>query len=163
MIRERNWECECFWPRRLSLKTVRLTPITRVVMASSKRRKPELALVPGGFVLSGDEAYDIPGKKTQGVLKSSVESEQEQGVYREGFRERCGRGSEEEKGPGQYGLSENELKVKGLQGLKRLPYLKQNTSMASTNTVISFGAGQQQRLKEKYDGVDLGNLEIGYE
>ncbi|THU91297.1 hypothetical protein K435DRAFT_968266 [Dendrothele bispora CBS 962.96] len=54
-----------------------------------------------GFVLSGDEAYDLPGKKMQGVLKSSVESEQDQGVYSEEFGEGCGRGGEEENGSGQ--------------------------------------------------------------
>ncbi|THU87782.1 hypothetical protein K435DRAFT_804014 [Dendrothele bispora CBS 962.96] len=59
------------------------------------------------------------------------------------------------------GSSEDELKVKapkGLQGMKRPLYLKQCTSMASTNTTISFSAGQQQRLKGTNDGVDLDNL-----
>ncbi|THV00067.1 hypothetical protein K435DRAFT_794414 [Dendrothele bispora CBS 962.96] len=59
------------------------------------------------------------------------------------------------------GLSEDELEVKGLQGMKRPPYLKQNTSM-DANMAISFGAGQKQWLKGRNDGFDLDNLKIGY-
>ncbi|THU87777.1 hypothetical protein K435DRAFT_866919 [Dendrothele bispora CBS 962.96] len=61
------------------------------------------------------------------------------------------------------GSSEDEQKVKGLQGIKKPPYLKQSTLMVSINTAIGLTAGQQQRLKGKNNGVDLDNLEIDYE
>ncbi|THU88523.1 hypothetical protein K435DRAFT_803429 [Dendrothele bispora CBS 962.96] len=57
------------------------------------------------------------------------------------------------------GLSEDELMVKGLPEMKRPPSPEQNTSMASTNTAISFGAGRQHWLKGKNDGR-LGEGEV---
>ncbi|THU86879.1 hypothetical protein K435DRAFT_782714 [Dendrothele bispora CBS 962.96] len=132
-----------------------------------------------GFILSGDEAYDLPGKKTQGFLKKARSNQTKSKRFTaKNLGKDAGEGVKKKRDPVKFrpedgflssddedGSSEDEQKMKGLQGTKRPPYLKQSTSMASTNTAISFGAAQQQqqRMKGKNDGVDLDNLEIDYE
>ncbi|THU86870.1 hypothetical protein K435DRAFT_842743 [Dendrothele bispora CBS 962.96] len=141
-----------------------LTPINELLWQKSKQRKLDLALVPDGFVLSGEmrpmnyqemrrEGFRRARSnlnKTKGFTAKNLGKDAGEGVRKKRdlvkFRPDEGSLSSDEY---EDGSSEDEQKMKPLQGMTKPLYLKQSISMAGTNTAIGLIDYEIEGLKRR--------------